>query len=88
MKRVRGDTDLTSFSTSLKTTNDRLNSEILYDQHTIKPFPILTVSNGLDRGTVCYRRIQAELKTSKTLNGELQSHNNKMQDQMRYLVSL
>ncbi|XP_066919327.1 sodium channel and clathrin linker 1-like isoform X2 [Clytia hemisphaerica] len=31
------------------------------------------------------RRIQAELKTSKTLNGELQSHNNKMQDQMRYL---
>lgn len=37
-------------------------------------------------GYLFYRKLQAELKTCKTVNGELQSQNNKMQDQLRFLV--
>ena len=54
------------------------------------PDSLNRMTNGSDWnfGYLFYRKLQAELKTCKTLNGELQSQNNKMQDQLRFLVSL
>ena len=46
----------------------------------------ITNDSDWNFGYLFYRKIQAELKTCKTLNGELQSQNNKMQDQLRFLV--
>ena len=46
----------------------------------------ITNSSDWNFGYLFYRKMQAELKTCKTLNGELQSQNNKMQDQLRFLV--
>ena len=39
-------------------------------------------------GYLFHRKLQAEWKACKTMNGELQSQNNKMHDQLRFLVRL
>lgn len=62
--------------------SDILTSDLIF------PDSLNRITNDSDWnfGYLFYRKIQAELKTCKTLNGELQSQNNKMQDQLRFLV--